>query len=117
MSPTLWWISIGIIFLLIEFAGASLYGITIAIACWIAAIVCWLMGGEYAHVQLFLCLILSAAGSLMVPKVFRTPKNTLLTGIDAYIGTETEIHIVDGKAKVSLDGVERLVTSNRLMIA
>lgn len=65
--------------------------------------------GEFHWIQILVCLIIVTIGSMLVPRVFRKTGMYLKTGLDAYIGKTTVIKIIDGQAKVTLDGVDRLV--------
>lgn len=68
-----------------------------------------LMGNVYDPIQVYVCLGVVVIGSMMVPRFFKNTWTTLRTGLEAYIGKTAMIHIVNGVAKVSLDGVDHRI--------
>lgn len=113
MSPTLLWIAAALFFLLIEAFTVTLYGVVIAIGCLLAGGMAYSMGDVWHWYQMVLCLVVVVIGSLLVPRLFHRTGVTLQTGLDEYIGSTATIKMIDGTTKVTLWGVDRLVTSNK----
>lgn len=75
-----------------------------------------LMGNVYDPIQVYVCLGVVVIGSMMVPRFFKNTWTTLRTGLEAYIGKTAMIHIVNGVAKVSLDGVDHRIDSDSELV-
>lgn len=69
MSPTLIWVCVAIVFLLIEMGTVTLYGSVVAIGCFVAATMAYSMG-EFHWLQILACLVVVIIGSYFVPKFF-----------------------------------------------
>ncbi len=95
MSVMMIWFSIAFVCLLIEAFTVSLYGLVIAIGCLIAGIVAYLMGDVWHWYQVVVCLIVVSLGSYFVPHIFRHTGVSLQTGLDAYIGKDATVKIVE----------------------
>lgn len=116
MSTTLIWFSLALFFLLVEVFTVTLYGSVIAMGCLAAGGVAYIMGGEFHWIQVVVCLVVVSVGSYLVPRFFQHSGKKILTGMDSYIGHKSEIKIIDGKPKVTLDGVDYLVRSEKKLV-
>lgn len=105
------WIGLSIFFLIVEMFTATFYGLSLALASALVAVTTYLFP-NVSHLGLAaIFLVGSAFFSLLLPKLLQPKGEDLPQGIDRYVGEKRSIKKVAGDWKITLDGVEYLVTS------
>lgn len=114
MDIWLFWIGIGIAFLIVELITATFYGFSLAIASFCVAIYAYIFGVQNIDsIQALIFLVISVICSIFLPKILTNSiKENPVQGLDIYIGTKHRIKQSGEDFIVMLDGVRYLVVSD-----
>ncbi len=113
MNILYFWISIVLIFLIIEFSTATFYGLALSLAAGVVALYVFFMQDmELSILQgiIFACMSLVFAYTL--PKILSSGSPEAPQGFDKYIGEKRTTKKSAWDLKISLDGVEYIVESD-----
>lgn len=114
MDIWLFWIGIGIAFLIVELLTATFYGFSLAIASFCVAIYAYVCGVQNIDsIQALIFLIISVICSIFLPKLLTNSiKENVVQWLDVHIGTKHRIKQSGEDFIVMLDGVRYLVVSD-----
>jgi membrane protein implicated in regulation of membrane protease activity len=109
-SLTLFWIAVGIAFLIIEMITVTFYGLSIALAAFVTGLFVWYTGLDVVTIsQAALFALVSFFASYYLPRIMTPTTEEHPQGLDAYIGETRSVRKVGEDYKVSLDGVLYIV--------
>ncbi len=113
MSILLFWIGLGIVFLIVEVATATFYGLALSLASAIVALYVWITWETYALtvIQWVIFAVASAIFSYFLPNYLKSSLPDTPQGTDRYIGEKRSVKKVWGDMKISLDWVDYLISS------
>lgn len=111
-SLLIFWISISIIFLIVEMVSVTFYGLALAVAAATTALYVWLTGATTVDViQGVIFVTMSLLASYFLPKLLTSSTPDKPQGLDIYIGETRKVKKVGDSYKIALDGVDYLVRS------
>lgn len=113
MNILYFWISVALIFLIIEFSTATFYGLALSLAAWVVALYVfsvWDM--ELSILQGIIFALMSLVFAYILPKVLASQSPEVPQGFDKYIGEKRSIKKITGELKISLDGIDYVVESD-----
>lgn len=106
----IFWISISIIFLIVEMVSVTFYGLALAVAAAATALYVWLTGATTVDVmQGVIFVTMSLLASYFLPKLLTSSTPDKPQGLDIYIGETRKVKKVWDSYKISLDGVDYLI--------
>ena len=109
-SLVLFWIWVGIVFLIIEMITVTFYGLAISLAGFLTALFVWYMGlTEVTASQGIIFALVTLTASYYLPRLMVSQAPEHLQGLDTYLGETHKVKKVGEDYKVSLDGVDYLV--------
>jgi membrane protein implicated in regulation of membrane protease activity len=109
-SLLLFWIGIGIVFLIVEMATATFYGLSIALAAFVLAVYVWLTGETAIDLlQGTIFAVVTFLTAFFLPKLLVSNAPDVPQWVDKYIGEKRKAKQVGDDYKITLDGVEYLV--------
>ncbi len=109
-SLTLFWIGVGIWFLIIEMVTVTFYGLAISSAWFLTALYVWYMGlTEVTISQGIVFALVTLASSYYLPRILTSQATEHLQWLDTYLGEKRKVKKVWEDYKVSLDGVDYIV--------
>jgi membrane protein implicated in regulation of membrane protease activity len=98
------WISLGVLFILIEIMTGTFYGLAVALGAFVVGILVWFFGWiDFDVLQATIFAILSGVFSYFFPRIFRSRKPTVALGMDRYIGKTYTIFRVGKDWKVKIE--------------
>lgn len=104
------YIAAGVLFLLIEMMTATLYWLSVSIACFVLALYVYVTGDTTMTVIQWLFLAgISASFSGALPKWLKPNTENLKSGLDAHIGKTFHLERIGSDWKVKIDGVDYLI--------
>ncbi len=104
------YIAAGVLFLLIEMMTATLYWLSVSIACFVLALYVYVTGDTTMTVIQWLFLAgISASFSVALPKWLKPNTENLKSGLDAHIGKTFHLERIGSDWKVKIDGVDYLI--------
>ena len=109
-SLVLFWLAVGIGFLIIEMVSVTFYGLSISLAGFITALFVWYMG--YTDVTISQGIVFAAVtlvASYYLPRILTSQASEHLQGLDTYLGETRKVKKVGEDYKIVLDGVDYLV--------
>jgi membrane protein implicated in regulation of membrane protease activity len=109
-SLVIFWISVGIGFLIIEMITVTFYGLAISLAGFVTAIYVWYMGYiELNAFQWLIFAIMSFCASYFLPKWLSPKWQEKAQWLDTYIGEVRKVKLVGEDFKVTFDGIDYIV--------
>jgi membrane protein implicated in regulation of membrane protease activity len=109
-SLTLFWIAVGIAFLIIEMITVTFYGLSIALAAFVTGLFVWYTGVDTVTIaQAGVFALVSFFASYYLPRILTSKTEEHPQGLDIYIGETRSVRKVGEDYKVSLDGVLYIV--------
>ena len=109
-SLLVFWISLGIGFLIIEMITVTFYGLALSVASFAVALYVWYTGVNVVDIfQGSIFAIVSLLTSFFFPKWLTPSGEEKIQGLDVYIGEKHKVRKVGEDFKVKLDGVDYLV--------
>lgn len=109
----LFWIGIGLVFLIVEMITAAFYGLSIAIAAFVLALYCWFMGIDSIDIwQWVIFAVTTFCSAYFLPKLLTSNAPDIPQGIDKYIGERRKVKKVGDDFKIVLDGVDHMVVGD-----
>ncbi len=109
-SLLVFWISIGIWFLIIEMIMVTFYGLAISFSAFVVALYVWYFGWSQVDImQWVLFAVVSFFSSYFFPKWLSPKWEEKAQWLDIYIGETKKIKLVWEDCKVTLDGIDYLV--------
>ncbi|MBX9808996.1 hypothetical protein K2X92_01225 [Candidatus Gracilibacteria bacterium] len=109
-SLLIFWISIGIGFLIIEMITVTFYGLAISMAAFLTGLYVWYFGlSEVNIMQGIIFAVVSFLSSYFFPKLLMPNIEEKAQGLDTYIGQTRKVKQVGEDFKVIFDGVEYLI--------
>ena len=109
-SLLIFWISIGIGFLIIEMITVTFYGLAISSAAFMVALYVWYFGGTVVDIpQWIIFVVVSFICSYFLPNLLTPKGEERAQGLDAYIGEVKKVKQVGEDYKVVLDGVGYII--------
>lgn len=109
-SLLIFWISIGIGFLIIEMITVTFYGLAIAVASFIVAGYVWYTGAlDMDTIQAVIFAIASFLAAYFIPQLLMPRGSGKTQWLDIYLGEKRKVKKVGDDYKVTLDGVAYLV--------
>lgn len=114
MNILLFWIGVGIIFLIVEIITSVFYGLSLAIAAFCVAAFVWANSlHELTIFQGAIFVLVALLMSYLLPKILmKNIKDTHPQGLDMYIGNSYRIREFDEDFKIKLDGVYYVAISD-----
>ncbi len=104
------YIAAGVLFLLVEMMTATLYGLSVSIACFVLAFYVYITGDVTMTIIQWLFLAgISASFSVFLPKLLKSNTENLKSGLDAHIWELFRLERVGSDWKVKIDGVDYLI--------
>ena len=91
-SLVLFWLAVGIGFLIIEMITVTFYGLAISLAGFITALYVWYMG--YADVTIsqgIIFALVTLTASYYLPRILTSQASEHLQGIDTYLGEKRKV--------------------------
>ena len=118
MNILYFWISIALIFLIIEFSTATFYGLALSLAAWVVALYVFFMRDmELSILQGIIFALMSLVFAYTLPKMLSSSTPDVPQGFDRYLGEKRSVKKTAGELKISLDGVEYIVESDDDIVA
>lgn len=109
-SLLIFWISIGIGFLIIEMITVTFYGLAISMAAFLTGLYVWYFGvNEVNIIQWIIFAVVSFLSSYFFPKILMPNIEEKAQWLDIYIGQTRKVKQVWEDFKVIFDGVEYLI--------
>ncbi len=109
-SLLVFWISIGIGFLIIEMITVTFYGLAISSAAFITGLYVWYFGlNEVNIIQWVIFAVVSFLASYFLPKLLMPKIEEKAQWLDVYIGQTRKVKQVWEDFKVNFDGVDYLI--------
>lgn len=109
-SLTLFWIAVGIAFLIIEMITVTFYWLSIALAAFVTGLFVWYTGLDTVTIsQAALFALVSFFASYYLPRILTPTTQDHPQWLDIYIGEIRSVRKVGEDYKVSLDGVLYIV--------
>ncbi len=109
-SLLIFWISVGIWFLIIEMITVTFYGLAISSAAFMVALYVWYFGWSVVDIpQWIIFVVVSFICSYFLPNLLTPKGEEKAQWLDAYIGEIKKVKQVGEDYKVVLDGVAYLV--------
>lgn len=109
-SLLIFWISIGIWFLIIEMITVTFYGLAISFAAFIVALYVWgFWWIDVTIIQWVIFAVVSLFASYFFPKWLSPSGEEKAQWLDIYIGEIKKVKEVGEDYKVTLDGIDYLV--------
>ncbi len=110
----IFWLSVGVFFLMIEMFTATLYGLSISLAGFILAAYVYFTGEANVSIaQAIILVVASGIFSYFFPKWFASrDSESLKIGLDRSIGETFVLKSVGSEFKIVVDGVDYLVETN-----
>ncbi len=113
MEHLYYWLALGILFIIVELATATFYGLSLALAAGITAIYVFFMGEtSFTLIQGLIFVLASALFAYYLPKVLISSSPDVPQWGDKYITEKRTAKKVWGDLKISLDGVDYLIESD-----
>lgn len=109
-SLLIFWISVGIGFLIIEMITVTFYGLAISTAAFITGLYVWYTGiQEVTILQWVIFAVVSFLSSYFFPKILMPAAVEKAQWLDIYIGQTRKVKQVWEDFKVNFDGVDYLI--------
>lgn len=109
-SLLIFWIVVGIGFLIIEMITVTFYGLAISLAGFVTALYVYLTGAtEPSIVQGIIFAVTSFVASIFFPRFLMDQVADKAQGLDAYFGETRKVKKVGEDYKVVLDGIDYFV--------
>lgn len=109
-SLLIFWIAVGIGFLIVEMITVTFYGLAISLAGFVVAGFVWYMGStEIAIIQGVIFAIVSFFASFFLPRILTSQVEEKAQWLDSYLGETRKVKKVWEDFKVVLDGIDYIV--------
>ncbi|NRH20763.1 hypothetical protein HOO68_01820 [Candidatus Gracilibacteria bacterium] len=109
-SLLIFWIAVGIGFLIIEMITVTFYGLAISLAGFITALYVYYFGGEdVTIIQGLIFAVVSFLASFFLPRYLSSQVEEKAQGLDSYLGETRKVKKVGEDFKVVLDGVDYFI--------
>lgn len=109
-SIALFWLGIGIVFLIIEMIAPMFYGLSLALSAFAVSVYAWVMAVQALDLsQGIIFAIISVILAYVFPRWLSPKSEEKPQGLDLYIGETRRIKAVGEDWKITLDGVDYIV--------
>jgi membrane protein implicated in regulation of membrane protease activity len=106
----LYWIGVGILFLIVEMVTTAFYGLALALSSFVVAIYVWLTGEvQVSIIQGLIFALISTLGAYFFPKMLDESTEEVPQWLDIYLGQTRKVKKVGEDFKVVLDGIDYFV--------
>ena len=107
------WIAIALVFLIIEFATATFYGLALSLAAGIVALYVFFSGeAAFTVVQGIIFAVASLIFAYVLPNLLSATNPDVPQGFDRYVGEKRTVKKIWWELKISLDGVEYIIDAD-----
>ena len=109
-SLFLFWIGVGIGFLIIEMITVTFYGLSISLASFVTALYVWYTGIlDVNIVQGIIFVLVTLVTSYFLPKLLTPKGEQKAQGLDTYFGEIRHVKKVGEDYKIVLDGIDYIL--------
>jgi membrane protein implicated in regulation of membrane protease activity len=113
MNFLYFWVAVALVFLIVEFATATFYGLALSLAAAIVGLYVFVSGeAAFTIVQGIIFAVASLVFAYALPKLLSSSDPDMPQGMDRYTGEVRTVKKSGGEYKISLDGVEYVVESD-----
>lgn len=107
------WIAVALLFLIVEFATTTFYGLALSLSAGVvASYVFYSQDHEFTIIQGIIFALTSLILAYILPKLLISSSPDIPQGFDRYIGEKRTIKRNAGDFKISLDGVDYIVDAD-----
>ena len=112
------WLGLAALFLVVELATATFYGLSLSFAAWVTALYVLIAHeSSFSLAQGLVFVLASAIFAYILPKMLVSQAPDVPQGTDKYVGEKRTVKKVWGDLKISLDGVDYLFLSEDEIVA